>query len=90
MKVLSLVLRKYLKMTIEARISAKDSSIQRPARSVVWPTTGNRNAYPSEIYGQNVCDLKTLAASLPKSVYAGFVAQLAVFYFIYAIGKDSS
>ena len=64
---------------MEARISATSSVIERPARSVDWPKTGNRNAYPSEIFGQNVCDLKVLAGSLPKSVYALFVAQLAVF-----------
>lgn len=77
-------------MTIEARISAKTNSIQRPARSVEWPTTGNRNSYPSEIYGQNVCDLKTLANSLPKSVYAGFVAQLAVLLSVIILGQNSS
>jgi hypothetical protein len=65
-------------MTIDARISATNNVIQRTARSVDWPQTGNRNAYPSEIYGQNVCDLTTLSKTLPKSVYAGFVAQLAV------------
>ena len=69
-------------MTIEARISATNSVIQRTARSVEWPKTGNRNAYPSEIFGENVCDLSVLAGALPKSVYALFVAQLAVCFTI--------
>ena len=67
-------------MTFEARLDATSAVIKGTARKVDWPKVGNRNAYPSEIFGQNVCGLKVLAKNLPKSVYALFVAQLAVIY----------
>jgi glutamine synthetase len=65
-------------MTQEARITAINDSVTRPARSVEWPKTGQRHSYPSEIFGQNVFTLKTLQQTLPKTVYARFIQQIKV------------
>ncbi|KAJ3152001.1 hypothetical protein HDU89_001648 [Geranomyces variabilis] len=63
-------------MSQSARISAVLDGVQRPGRTVEWPQKGNRPAYISEIYGQNVFDLKGLQQTLPKPVYARFIQQI--------------
>ncbi|KAJ3011939.1 hypothetical protein HKX48_006560 [Thoreauomyces humboldtii] len=63
-------------MSQSARIDAVQDSVLRTGRTVDWPQKGNRPAYISEIYGQNVFDLKGLQSTLPKPVYARFIQQI--------------
>jgi hypothetical protein len=63
----------------QARIQSVIDSVTRPARSCEWPKASDgKNAYISEIFGNNVFTLKKLQQTLPKTVYARFIQQIKV------------
>ncbi|KAJ3095024.1 hypothetical protein HK100_005943 [Physocladia obscura] len=59
-----------------ARTIAIQENVDRPGRSVDWPTVGDRQLFPSEIFGLDVFDRKTMAATLPKPVFQRFSKQV--------------
>ncbi|KAI9229835.1 MAG: glutamine synthetase type III N terminal-domain-containing protein [Piptocephalis tieghemiana] len=53
------------------------ASVTREGRSIDFPTNKDgRQAYPSEIFGENVFSHKTMSRTLPKSTYASFLRQI--------------
>ncbi|KAJ3011732.1 UNVERIFIED_CONTAM: hypothetical protein HDU68_001546, partial [Siphonaria sp. JEL0065] len=63
-------------MPLTARISALQENVERPARSVDWPQIGDRHMYPSEVFGIDVFDRKTMTTALPKPIYQRFCKQV--------------
>ncbi|KAJ3090710.1 hypothetical protein HK102_002895 [Quaeritorhiza haematococci] len=63
-------------MSSTARTQALLGNVERKSRQVEWPKHGDRPAYVSEIYGENVFSLQTLQKTLPKPVYARFIQQV--------------
>ncbi|KAJ3111585.1 hypothetical protein HDU96_005549 [Phlyctochytrium bullatum] len=63
-------------MSQAARIAAVQDNVDRPGRTIDWIKVGHRNAFPSEVFGQDVFGLKQLATSLPKPVYQRFLQQI--------------
>ncbi|KAJ3343805.1 hypothetical protein HDU83_005533 [Entophlyctis luteolus] len=59
-----------------ARTEAIQENVERPARNIDWPTVGDRQLFPSEIYGADVFDRKTMAEALPKPVFQRFCKQV--------------
>ncbi|KAJ3190957.1 hypothetical protein HDU82_003760, partial [Entophlyctis luteolus] len=59
-----------------ARTEAIQENVERPARNIDWPTVGDRQMFPSEIYGADVFDRKTMAEALPKPVFQRFCKQV--------------
>jgi glutamine synthetase len=74
-------------MSQQARLDVQAANLSRPGRHVEWPTTGHRNAYPSELFGSNVFGLKQLQEALPKPVYAKFLDQIKVSECLRACGR---
>ncbi|KAJ3209846.1 hypothetical protein HDU82_009294 [Entophlyctis luteolus] len=63
-------------MSQTARLSALQENVERTGRNIKWPTVGERQMYPSEIFGMDVFDRKTMAACLPKPVFQRFCKQV--------------
>ncbi|KAJ3346843.1 hypothetical protein HDU83_002612 [Entophlyctis luteolus] len=59
-----------------ARTEAVQENVDRPPRNIDWPTAGGRQLFPSEIYGADVFDRKTMADALPKPVFQRFCKQV--------------
>ncbi|KAJ1901065.1 hypothetical protein LPJ66_001035 [Kickxella alabastrina] len=60
----------------ELRKAALVSAVSGPKREIQYPLKADGKArYPSEIYGENVFTLKTMAKALPKPIFASFLKQ---------------
>ncbi|KAF9438143.1 hypothetical protein BGZ76_009517 [Entomortierella beljakovae] len=64
-------------MTNQARIDSLQDNINRPTRSLSYPTKPDgKPKYTSEFFGENVFSLQQIATSLPKPAYASFLKQM--------------
>ncbi|KAF9539036.1 hypothetical protein BGW38_009964, partial [Lunasporangiospora selenospora] len=64
-------------MTSQARIETLKDIIERPTRSIQYPRKQDgKPVYTSELFGENVFDLKKIANALPKPAYALFLKQM--------------
>jgi hypothetical protein len=61
----------------QTRAAAVVATGTRESRNVEWPSTGDRPAYVSEIFGSHVLTLSALAEALPKPVYKQFLAHFS-------------
>ncbi|KAI8325748.1 glutamine synthetase/guanido kinase [Martensiomyces pterosporus] len=60
----------------ELRKNALMSAVSGQKREVQYPRKADgKPLYPSEIYGENVFTLKTMAKALPKPIFASFLKQ---------------
>ncbi|KAG5463167.1 MAG: glutamine synthetase, partial [Olpidium bornovanus] len=75
---LSARLRKAKEKTAhQARLDAVAGTVQRPPRSIHYPTNADgKLCTPAELFGRNVFTLKAMAAALPKPVFASFLRQM--------------
>ncbi|KAI8622128.1 hypothetical protein BC830DRAFT_1090937 [Chytriomyces sp. MP71] len=62
-------------MSAAARITALQENVERSKRDIDWPRVGSRPAYPSDVFGLDVFDRKSMAETLPKPVYQAFLKQ---------------
>jgi glutamine synthetase len=63
-------------MSLEARINRIIDGYNRPKRVVEFPKKNGTPLYTSELFGENVFSLKTMAKCLPKPVYQQFIKQM--------------
>ncbi|KAJ1940747.1 hypothetical protein EC988_006945, partial [Linderina pennispora] len=60
----------------ELRKNALVSAVSGPKREITYPRRADgKPVYPSEMYGESVFTLKTMAKSLPKPIFASFLKQ---------------
>ncbi|KAI8620141.1 glutamine synthetase type III N terminal-domain-containing protein [Chytriomyces sp. MP71] len=57
------------------RVDAVQQNVERPKRDIEWPTVGERHAYPSEIFNEDVFDRKKMSTALPKPIFQAFSKQ---------------
>jgi glutamine synthetase len=66
-------------MSQAARIQAIHDQVDKPSsRQINWPSTGQRNKYPSEIFAEDVFTFQKMSQALPKPVYTRFLQQVEV------------
>jgi len=63
-------------MASNQRTAAVVATGTRISRQVEWPTTNGHPSYVSDLFGQNVFSLQTMAKTLPKPMYKDFVNQI--------------
>ncbi|KAJ3241592.1 hypothetical protein HDU81_000131 [Chytriomyces hyalinus] len=63
-------------MSQSARLSALQENVERSNRNIDWPNINDRHMYPSEVFGLDVFDRKTMAGTLPKPVFQAFSKQV--------------